>query len=140
MWLYISELLPQVKNGFPFLLSIHFVVTASPFDVLSLGLPSNGGPVTGILKSDGHIICQFKSEPILQIRLQADVLGSAHLEPVKILPPVFWMLQNPVRPTRTFLDLRNVLMQRIVLSTFQFRINTRYKVRLCEKFLYSPAR
>ena len=38
-------------------------------------------------------------------------------------------VQNPVRPVRTYADLRIVLMQRIVLSTLQFRINNRYKVR-----------
>eukprot|EP00897_Mesotaenium_endlicherianum_P002978 jgi/Mesen1/2708/ME000168S01777 len=57
---------------------------------------------------------------------------------MQITPHVFQheLLQNfsmsifcktPVRPVVTFGDLRNVLMQRIALSTLQFRINTRYK-------------
>ncbi|KAJ7516395.1 hypothetical protein O6H91_22G056800 [Diphasiastrum complanatum] len=35
--------------------------------------------------------------------------------------------KTPVKRVQTFSDLRDVLMRRIVLSTFQFRINTRYK-------------
>eukprot|EP00850_Spirogloea_muscicola_P018683 SM000174S03338 [mRNA] locus=s174:45802:51599:- [translate_table: standard] len=35
--------------------------------------------------------------------------------------------KTPVRPVQRYKDLRNVLMQRIVLSALQFRINTRYK-------------
>ncbi|GBG59232.1 hypothetical protein CBR_g32249 [Chara braunii] len=35
--------------------------------------------------------------------------------------------KTPVRPVVTFGDLRNVLMQRILLSALQFRINARYK-------------
>jgi len=35
--------------------------------------------------------------------------------------------KTPVQKVQTFSDLRDVLMRRIVLSTLQFRINTRYK-------------
>ncbi|CAK9190868.1 unnamed protein product [Sphagnum troendelagicum] len=35
--------------------------------------------------------------------------------------------KTPVQKVQRYLDLRDVLMRRIVLSTFQFRVNTRYK-------------
>jgi predicted Zn-dependent peptidase len=38
--------------------------------------------------------------------------------------------KTPVQKVQRYLDLRDVLMRRIVLSTFQFRVNTRYKVNI----------
>jgi hypothetical protein len=39
-----------------------------------------------------------------------------------------FLLQTPVQKVQKYSDLRDVLMRRIVLSTLQFRVNTRYKV------------
>jgi hypothetical protein len=36
--------------------------------------------------------------------------------------------KTPVQKVQKYSDLRDVLMRRIVLSTLQFRVNTRYKV------------
>ncbi len=41
-----------------------------------------------------------------------------------------FFLQTPVQKVQRYSDLRDVLMRRIVLSTFQFRVNTRYKVNI----------